>query len=101
MGRIEFITFHPSLSYFARDYGLVQYSMEEGGKEPSPAHLARLAKIAGEKGIRTVYIQSEYDMETAGTFAREIGGKVVRVWPLNPSWSENLISIARELSVNP
>jgi len=96
-----FITFHPSLSYFARDYGLVQYSMEEGGKEPSPAHLARLAETAREKGIRTVYIQSEDDREIAATFAREIGGKVVQIWPLNPSWGENLLSIARELSVNP
>lgn len=31
--------YHPALSYFARDYGLNQISIEEGGKEPSPAHL--------------------------------------------------------------
>ena len=44
-----FITFHPSLSYFARDYGLIQYSLEEGGKEPSPAHMAMLAGMARKK----------------------------------------------------
>ena len=96
-----FITFHPSLSYFARDYGLVQYAMEEGGKEPSPAHLASLAEIARVKNIRTIYIQSEFDQETANAFAREIEGKVIQIWPLNPSWSENMISMARALSENP
>lgn len=32
-----FMIYHPALSYFARDYGLNQISIEEGGKEPSPA----------------------------------------------------------------
>ena len=31
-----FLIYHPALSYFARDYGLKQISIEEGGKEPSP-----------------------------------------------------------------
>ena len=31
-----FLIYHPALSYFARDYGLKQVSIEEGGKEPSP-----------------------------------------------------------------
>ena len=37
-----FLIYHPALSYFARDYGLKQISMEEGGKEPSPAQLNAL-----------------------------------------------------------
>ena len=37
-----FLIYHPALSYFARDYGLKQISIEEGGKEPSPAHLKEL-----------------------------------------------------------
>ena len=37
-----FMIYHPALSYFARDYGLHQISIEEGGKEPSPAHLKEL-----------------------------------------------------------
>jgi zinc transport system substrate-binding protein len=97
----KFITYHPSLTYFARDYGLIQLSLEEGGKEPSPAHLTTLLETAKQESIKTIYIQSDYDKELAATFALEIGGKVVQVWPLNPAWSENLIEIARELNVNP
>lgn len=94
------ITFHPSLTYFARDYGLVQLSVEEGGKEPTPAHLAWLVETAQNEGIRVIYIQSEFDMELAAVFAREIDGKVIQIWPLNPAWSENLVSIARQISEN-
>ena len=38
----SFLIYHPALSYFARDYGLKQISIEEGGKEPSPAQLQNL-----------------------------------------------------------
>ena len=31
-----FMIYHPALSYFARDYGLHQISIEEGGKNPLP-----------------------------------------------------------------
>jgi zinc transport system substrate-binding protein len=97
----KFITYHPSLTYFARDYGLIQFSLEEGGKEPSPAHLTALSKTARQEGIQTIYIQSEYDKELAGTFAAETGGKVIQIRPLNPEWSDNLIGIARALKENP
>jgi zinc transport system substrate-binding protein len=97
----KFITYHPSLSYFARDYGLIQYSLEEEGKEPSPAHMTLLTETAKKEGIKTIYIQSDFDKELARTFADEIGGKIVQIWPLNPAWSENLISIARALNENP
>jgi len=96
----KFITFHPSLSYFAKDYGLVQLSLEEGGKEPTSANLAYLAKTARQEGIGTIFIQSDFDKEFANTFAKEINGRIIQIWPLNPEWSNNLVSIARLLSEN-
>lgn len=94
----KFITYHPSLTYFARDYGLIQYSVEQGGKEPTTSHLAQLTEIARNEGIKTIFIQSEFDRELAGVFASEIKGEIIQIWPLNPDWSENLINIARQIS---
>ncbi len=94
----KFISYHPSLSYFARDYGLIQLSMEEGGKEPTPARLAVIAETAKQEGIKAVFIQSDFDKEFASAFAGEIGAKIIQIWPLNPDWSENLLTIARLLS---
>ncbi len=89
----EFITFHPSLSYFAREYGLVQYSLETGGKEPTPQHLREVVDLAKENDINVIYIQTEFDRDHARVFADEINGEIVEIRPLDPQWSENLMEI--------
>ena len=94
----QFIMFHPSLSYFAREYGLVQYSLEPGGKEPTPQRLAALVDFAREEDIRAIYIQSDFDREQARVFAEEIDGEVVQMWPLNPAWFDNLKEITKLLT---
>lgn len=93
----KFIMFHPSLSYFAREYGLVQYSLEPGGKEPTPQRMAALVDFAKKEGIPVIYIQSDFDREQARVFAEEINGEVVQMWPLNPAWFENLREITGSL----
>lgn len=89
----EFITFHPSLSYYAREYDLVQHSLETGGKEPTPQHLREVVDLANEKDIDIIYIQSEFDRDHARVFAEEIDGKIIEVWPLDPEWAENLMEM--------
>jgi zinc transport system substrate-binding protein len=89
----EIVVFHPSLSYYARDFGLVQYSLESGGKEPTPQHLAEVVDLAKKKNIKVIYIQSEFDKDHARVFADEIGGKIIQVWPLNPDWANNLMEM--------
>ncbi|MEN8116262.1 MAG: zinc ABC transporter substrate-binding protein [Bacteroidota bacterium] len=96
----KFIVFHPSLSYYAREYGLDQYSLESGGKEPTPQHLAKIVDMAKEENIRIIYIQSEFDREHARVFADEIGGEIIQVWPLNPEWAENLMQMTNILVDN-
>lgn len=94
----QFIMFHPSLSYFAREYGLVQYSLEPGGKEPTPQRMAALVDFAKAEGIGVIYIQSDFDREQARVFAEEIDGEVVQMWPLNPEWFKNLREITELLT---
>lgn len=89
----QIILFHPSLSYFARDYGLVQLSLEPGGKQPTPQRMAALVDFAKKESIGVIYIQSDMDREQARVFAEEIDGEVVEMWPLNPEWFDNLREI--------
>jgi zinc transport system substrate-binding protein len=72
---------------------LVQHSLESGGKEPTPQHMARVVELARKENIRVIYIQSEFDKDHARVFAEEIKGKVVEVWPLNPDWEDNLLKM--------
>lgn len=88
-----FVTFHPSLTYFARDYGLVQYTLESDGKEPTSQHMAKVINMAREQNIKVIYIQSEFDNENARVFAEEIKGKVLEVKPLSTEWEDNLLEM--------
>jgi len=96
----QFIMFHPSLSYYARDYGLVQYSLEPGGKEPTPQRMTEVVDLARREGIGVIYIQSDLDQSQALVFAEEIDGEIIQMWPLNPEWFENLEEITGMLIDN-
>ncbi len=94
------LIFHPALGYFARDYNLTQISIEQEGKEPSPAYLGELVKIAREKNIKSVFISKEFDTRNAEAIAREINAKVVVFDPMAENWAENLIQLAKLIAEN-
>ena len=93
-----FMIYHPALTYFARDYGLTQISIEEAGKEPSPAHLQQLIKSCKQHGTRIIFIQKEFDIHNAQMIAKEIGVEVIPINPLNYNWKEEMIQIAKALN---
>jgi len=91
----KFIVFHPSWSYFARDYQLEQIPIEVGGQEPSAAELADLIAKAKQNNIKVVFAEPQFSKQTAETIAKEIGGEVVVVDPLSPDWQANLRNISQ------
>ena len=93
-----FIIYHPALSYFARDYGLHQISIEEGGKEPSPAHLKGLMDLCRKEGVRIIFVQPEFDRRNAEIIARQTGTRVVPINPLSYDWEEEMLNVAKSLS---
>lgn len=95
-----FMIYHPALSYFARDYGLIQVSIEEDGKEPSPAHLKQLIDICNEEDINVIFIQPEFDQRNAQLIARETNTKIVPINPLAYEWDEEMIRVAESLAGN-
>lgn len=86
----KFAIFHPSLSYFARDYGLQQLTLEEMGKEMTPTTMLKAIEEAVEGGVKTVFIQNEFSPEQVKTFAQEIGAKVVVINPLAYNFVEEI-----------
>lgn len=82
----KFLIYHPALSYFARDYGLTQISIEEDGKNPSAQHLAGLVQLAKAEKLKSVFIQSQFDSRNAVILSQEIGGDVVSIDPLGYDW---------------
>ena len=92
-----FLIYHPALSYFARDYGLKQVSIEEGGKEPSPAQLKTLIETCRSENVHTIYVQQEFDQRNAQLIANELGVNIVSINPLSYDWVKEMIRIAEAL----
>lgn len=92
-----FMIYHPALSYFARDYGLKQISIEAGGKEPSPMHLKNLINESRNENVKVIFVQQEFDTRNAELIAKETGTKIVSINPLSYDWNEEMIHIAKAL----
>lgn len=88
------MVYHPSWAYFARDYGLVQVPIEEGGKEPGPQGIERLIAQARAEKITVVFASPEYSTKSARVVADAIGGRVVLVSPLDENYTENMRNVA-------
>ncbi|MBP1616733.1 MAG: znuA [Bacteroidetes bacterium] len=93
----QFIIYHPALSYFAKEYGLEQYTVEFQGKAPSPSQMVELVNESKTKGIKTVFVQPEFDRKNAEVLAKEIGAHVVEINPLAYDWKEEMVKIAEAL----
>lgn len=92
-----FLIYHPALSYFARDYGLKQISIEEGGKEPSPAQLKNLIETCRNENVHTIFVQQEFDQRNAQLIAHELGLNIVSIHPLSYDWAEEMLRTAKAL----
>jgi uncharacterized HAD superfamily protein len=87
-----FLIYHPALSYYARDYGLQQISIEEEGKEPSPFNLKEIIKICQKECVRVIFVQQEFDQRNAQLIASELGIQIVPINPLGYDWTEEMIN---------
>ena len=94
----RFMVFHPSWGYFAKAYNLEQIAVEVEGKEPKPKELIHLLKEAKEDKVKAIFTQPEFSDTVAKIIAKELQIPVVKVSPLAPNWSENLINIAKTIA---
>ncbi|WP_320052300.1 metal ABC transporter solute-binding protein, Zn/Mn family [uncultured Acetobacteroides sp.] len=93
----KFIIYHPALSYFARDYGLEQISIEQDGKEPAADYMKRLVSQAKEVGIKTIFVQKEFDLSLIKSFAGEVGATIEPINTFAYDWLESTNHIINAL----
>ena len=86
----RFLVFHPSWSYYAREYGLQQVSIEHQGKQPAAKSLNNVIEIAKQQQIKVIFVQRQFSQRDAKTIARQIDAQVVQVDPLAENYFENL-----------
>jgi zinc transport system substrate-binding protein len=95
----SFMIFHPALAYFARDYHLVQHSIEFDGKSPSTAHMKKMVDIARTEKINTIFIQSQFEIAKAEAIAKEIGATIVPIDNLAENWLAEMYSLAKKMKL--
>lgn len=81
----DFISFHNSFSYFAKQYGLNQHSISNVGPEAeiTPTRLAEIINIAKSLGLSIIYSEELMDSRYASVVAQEIpDGKVLVLSPI-------------------
>lgn len=93
-----FMVWHPSLSYFARDYGLKQISIGVEGKEESVQRIQRKIDEAKSMDATVFFSQKDFDSRQAAVISRETGADVVAINPLNYEWDKELYEIAAALA---
>jgi zinc transport system substrate-binding protein len=93
--RRAFFVFHPAWGYFADEYGLRQIAIEVEGKAPSDAELTKFGRLAGEEGIKVIFVQPQIADESAKAVADTIGGRVQTLDPLADDIDANLMRAAK------
>lgn len=94
----SFVVWHPSLSYFARDYGLRQTGLETTGKETSAAQYKdRLENARGSDAL-LFFTQAEFDTREADNIAKELNLPTVKLSLMQPDIASQIRFITHELT---
>ena len=91
----KIMVYHPAWAYFARDYNLKQIPIEKEGKEPTTEGIKILIEQAKGSNINVIFASPEFSTESAEVIAKEIGGAVVLINPLEKNYLENMYKVAK------
>lgn len=94
----SFAIAHPSLTYYAMDYGLDQIAIETEGKEPSVQAMKQIIDTLRARKISKVFYQRQTNGASAERIAHEVGASTVEFDPLAEDWQANLLYITDQLS---
>lgn len=86
----SFAVWHPSLSYFARDYGLRQIAVGQESKEVSPRKMREIIDHAVADSVHVFFYQREFDSRQAQSISERIGSRLVEIDPLAYDWETQI-----------
>lgn len=90
----HFMVWHPSLSYFARDYGLEQISAGNAeNKESSLSRLKETIDHADTHSANIFFYQKDLDSRQAEVMGEQLGLRRVSINPLSYDWEKEMCAI--------
>lgn len=91
---------HPSLSYFARDYGIRQISLQEDGKETSPLQLKRRLEEIKNSNPTVFVSEREHGSSSDEDVAKQLGINLIQVSLNSSDWLGDLMRLSNEINRN-
>ncbi|MDE6511064.1 MAG: zinc ABC transporter substrate-binding protein [Muribaculaceae bacterium] len=91
---------HPSLSYFARDYGLSQIALQASGKEASPIQLRRQMEEMKDADTKLFIVEREHSSSGDNETVSQLGLKCIEVSLNSADWLDDIMKIADEINRN-
>jgi len=93
-----FFTWHPSLSYFARDYGFNQISVSSESKDISAERLGELLEMAKDSNVKKFIYQGQLDSRHAELIGTNLEVDAIDFNGLEYNWEEELSKVVDGLS---
>ena len=91
----SFMVWHPSLSYFARDYGLNQVIVGNSeNKDNSVNDLRTAIDSARATGARIFFFQKDIDSRQVSAINSELQSDEININPLSYQWEDEIMRIA-------
>jgi len=98
LGNRYIIVSHPSWGYYAQEYDLIQLPIEVEGKEVRAKSLVNLIELAKSKNINRVFVQKQFNRNSAEIIAREIDAELIELDPLAEDYIANLYYVTDAIS---
>ncbi len=89
---------HPSLSYYARDYGIDQIALNDAGKETSPIQLKKRLDSTAASQPMLMVVEKEHATTSDYETARQLGIDTIHVALNTSSWLNDLMRISNEIN---
>lgn len=96
----SFVIYHPVLTYFAREYDLEQFALEDEGREPSIQQIQKLINLAKSEEISVLFVQKEFANRNIQTFINATGVKPIEINPLSYDWEKQMLLIMKSITQN-
>lgn len=93
-----FAIWHPSLSYFARDYNLTQLTFEAEGKEASPSQFRHRLDDVIASDARVMIIEPTHGTERPATIARQSRLRTAEINLNTEDWPSQFRALVAALS---
>ena len=89
----HFLIYHPSLGYYAKEYGLTQITLENEGKEPNVKEMKEVIDMAKELNLTNILYQKEFRKDVVVSATQDIGGECCEINILGENIINDLIQV--------